>query len=129
MYYKRHVLIYFSSPENRHFHETVHVQRDDDMSPWIVNQIHQRIDWSTSATYLTHVNAGTVQVWTGEEMVPVDIVAGTPVNGREYDSGWNCQNFALEGLQRIVSSGFQTQEWYDWVEEQLTDQLLDGAVG
>ncbi|KAK1768749.1 hypothetical protein QBC33DRAFT_533570, partial [Phialemonium atrogriseum] len=44
----------------------------------------------------------------------VDIVAATPVAGREQDSDWNCQNFMLKGLQGIVN-GFQAQEWYNFV--------------
>ncbi|POR34214.1 hypothetical protein TPAR_05586 [Tolypocladium paradoxum] len=128
-YYKRHVLIYFTSPDNPNFHETVHAQRNDDRSPWRVDQIHKRTNWPLSDTYLSHVNAGTVQVSSGQEMLPVDIVAATPVGGREVDSGWNCQHFVLEGLQALVYHGFQTQEWYDFVEGELTDQLINGAIG
>ncbi|PNY22173.1 uncharacterized protein TCAP_07176 [Tolypocladium capitatum] len=128
VYYNRHVLIYFTSPDKPNFHETVHTQRDDDKSPWRVDQIHNRTDWFMSVTYLTHVNAGTVQVWSGQEMVPVNIVAATPVEGRESDGDWNCQKFVLEGLQALVYHGFQTQEWYDFVEGELADQLIDGAV-
>ncbi|KAK3942375.1 hypothetical protein QBC46DRAFT_380046 [Diplogelasinospora grovesii] len=127
-YYKRHVLIYFTSPDSPEFHETVHVQRENDASPWMVDRVHGQKDWDLTATYLSHVNAGAVLVHSGQEMVPVDIVAATPVEGREQDSGWNCQNFVLEGLQRIMYYGFQTQEWYDSVEEELTSQLLEGAI-
>lgn len=129
VYYKRHVLVYFTSPENRNFHETVHAQRDNDTSPWALDQIHSRVDWSMSGSYLSHVNAGAVRVWRGEEMTPVNIVAATPVQGRELDSGWNCQNFLLEGLQEIVNYGLQTQEWYESVAEELMNHLFDGAVG
>jgi hypothetical protein len=129
MYSKRHVLIYFSSPENPNFHESVHVQRDDETSPWAVDQIHNKSDWIMTRRYLSHVNAGAVRVWRGEEMIPVNIVAATPVQGREHDSGWNCQSFLLEGLQEFVTYGLQTQEWYESVEGELMDRLLDGAVG
>lgn len=129
VYYKRHVLVYFTSPEYRHFHETVHVQRDNDTSPWTLDQIHTRVDWSLSGSYRSHVNAGAVRVWKGDEMMPVNIVASTPVQGREQDSGWNCQNFILEGLQEIVNSGLQTEEWYESVEEELMEHLFEGSVG
>lgn len=65
----------------------------------------------------------------GKEMVPVDIVAATPVQDREPDSSWNCQHFLLEGLKRLVRYGFQTQEWYDFVEGKLMDQLIHEVVG
>ncbi|KAG8409285.1 hypothetical protein J3458_019400 [Metarhizium acridum] len=126
MYLNRHILLYLTSPENPGFHETVHAQRYDEENPWVVDRIHHRVDWMMSATYLSHVNAGAVRVQRGEEMLPVNIVAATPVRGQ--DSGWNCQHFILEGLQEIVSQGLQTSEWYDLVEEQLTDYLLDGTV-
>lgn len=129
MYYKRHVLIYFTSPEKPNFHKTVHAQRDTDASPWALDQIHSQVDWSLSINYLGHVNAGAVRVCKGEEMMPVNIVAATPVQGREHDSGWNCQNFLLEGLQEIANCGLQTQEWYESVAGELMDKLLDGAVG
>lgn len=34
-------------------------------------------------------------------MVPVNIVAATPAVSQDHDSGWNCQDFPLEGLQDI----------------------------
>lgn len=37
------------------------------------------MDRSMSASHLGHVNAGTVQVWSGQEMVLLDIVAATLV--------------------------------------------------
>jgi len=126
-WYKRHVLIYFTSPDLPDFYETVHAQRDDDSSPWAVDQIHTKMHWAESRTYLGHVNAGAVQVYRGQEMQPVDIVSATPVTDRE--SEWNCQHFLLEGLRGIVSAGLQTDEWYDWVEGELMDNLLEGSVG
>lgn len=128
-YYKRHVLLYFTSPDDPEFHETVHAQRERDEDPWFVDQIHVAVNWAATATYLSHVNAGALLVHCGQEMAPVSIVAATRVVGREQDSGWNCQNFLLEGLQGIVSQGFQTQEWYDFVEGELADRLLDGSIG
>ncbi|OAA43764.1 hypothetical protein NOR_04339 [Metarhizium rileyi] len=127
VYYKRHVLVYFTSPEIPSFHETVHARRKDETSRWELDQIHGAMNWPQSLTYLSHVNAGAVQVSKGAEMVPVNIIAATPVQGRDQDSGWNCQNFLLEGLQGIVNYGLQTQEWYQFVEEELVDHLLDGA--
>lgn len=79
MYHRRHVLVYFTSPENENFHETVHAQRYDETQPWVVDQIHSRVNWFMSANYLSHVNAGAVRVCRGEEMTPVNIVAATRV--------------------------------------------------
>lgn len=128
VYYRRHILLYFTSPDDPGFHETVHAQRESDEDPWRVDQIHVEVNWMLTASYLNHVNAGAMLVQQGQEMAPVDIVAATPVAGREEDSGWNCQNFVLEGLQSLVNQGFQTQEWYDFVEGELVDRLVDDAV-
>uniref|UniRef100_A0A0D2Y9X2 Uncharacterized protein n=1 Tax=Fusarium oxysporum (strain Fo5176) TaxID=660025 RepID=A0A0D2Y9X2_FUSOF len=49
-WYKRHVLMYFTSPENKNFHETVHAQRDDEQQPWKVDRIHKKVIWPDSAT-------------------------------------------------------------------------------
>lgn len=128
-YHNRHVLVYFTSPDDPTLHETVHTQRDDEKKPWRVDRINEGIDWMMSTKYIAHVNAGAVKVPRGQERLPVDIAASISVEGREQDSGWNCQNLALEGLQAIVSNGLQTGEWYDSVEGELMDKLLDGAVG
>lgn len=128
-YFNRRVLLYFTSPDDPKFHETVHAQRNTDEDPWVVDRIHVEINWAMTITYYSHVNAGAVLVQRGQEMVPVDVVAATPVVGREEDGGWNCQNFLLEGLQGIVSQGFQTQEWYHAIEGELADRLIDGAIG
>ncbi|EWG54166.1 hypothetical protein FVEG_17268 [Fusarium verticillioides 7600] len=125
-WYKRHVLMYFTSPENKNFHETVHAQRDDELKPWRVDRIHKKVIWADSATYITHVNAGAVKVRKGHELDPVNVMAATPLTGRDAD--WNCQNFLLEGLQALVSHGYQTQGWYDCVEGDLMDKLLDTNV-
>ncbi|PNP76669.1 hypothetical protein FNYG_10088 [Fusarium nygamai] len=128
-YFARHVLAYFTSPEDPSFHETVHAQHEDEGDPWKVDRIHRGVDWALSATYLSHVNVGAVKVWKGREMDPVNVVAGIPVEGRERMSDWNCQTFILEGLQALVSEVYQTQEWYEAVEGELMDKLLDGCVG
>jgi hypothetical protein len=125
-WYKRHVLMYFTSPENKNFHETVHAQRDNELKPWRVDRIHKKVIWADSATYITHVNAGAVKVRKGHELDPVNAMAATPLTGRDAD--WNCQHFLLEGLQALVSHGYQTQEWYDCVEGDLMDKLLDTNV-
>ncbi|KAK1754184.1 hypothetical protein QBC47DRAFT_303053 [Echria macrotheca] len=126
VYYRRHALCYFTSPTDRNFHETVHVQRVNDESPWDVEQVHSEMDWTLSVRYISHVNAGTLSIPKGEEMMPVDIVSRTPVTDKERD--WNCLNFILEGLEQIVGKGLQAQEWYDSVQKELIDKLLDGAV-
>jgi hypothetical protein len=128
VYYKRHVLIYFTRPEDSSFHETVHVQRDHETGPWEVKRFHGAEDWTIVPNYLSHVNAGTVLVQGGQEMLPVDIVADTPIQGREQDDGWTCLNFVLEGLERIAKRGLQTKEWFGSVAEELTDRLFDGAI-
>ncbi|KLO82198.1 uncharacterized protein FFB20_12051 [Fusarium fujikuroi] len=125
-WYKRHVLMYFTSPENKNFHETVHAQRDDELKPWRVDRIHKKVIWADSATYITHVNAGAVKVRKGHELDPVNVMVATPLTDRDAD--WNCQHFLLEGLQALVSHGYQTQEWYDSVEGDLMDRLLDTNV-
>ncbi|RWA05037.1 hypothetical protein EKO27_g10066 [Xylaria grammica] len=129
VYYKRHVLIYFRSAEDPEFHETVHAIRDDEESPWRVDRVHKKTDWDMSASYLYHCDGGALLVPKGQEMAPVDIMASISVEHREADSGWNCQNFLLEGLKELVAAGYQEQEWYNAVEDALMDLLLDGAVG
>uniref|UniRef100_A0A1Y1MSK2 Uncharacterized protein n=1 Tax=Photinus pyralis TaxID=7054 RepID=A0A1Y1MSK2_PHOPY len=126
MWFNRHILLYFTSPEDLDFHETVHAQRYDAKSSWVVDRIHRRVEWALSETYVSHVNAGAVRVRRGEEMMPANIVAATPVQGQEGD--WNCQKFILEGLRGIVSHGLQTNEWYNFMEGQITECLIDGAV-
>lgn len=127
-YYNRHVLAYFTSPDLPDFHETVHAQRETERSPWIPKQESGKIDWLLIVNYLDQVNAGAVEVPRGEEMALVRLVASADVRGRETDSGWNCQHYLLEGMQKLVDAHYQTQEWYDAVQEELTDRLLDGAV-
>ncbi len=128
-YYNRHVLLYFSSPDDPTLHETVHTQRQDENAPWNVYRLPGKTDWSEPANYHDHVNAGAVLVRSEALMAPVAVVAATPVAGRHKDSGWNCQNFVLEGLQALVRQGMQTQDWYDAVEEELLDKVIEDAVG
>ncbi|KAH8163353.1 hypothetical protein CIB48_g4878 [Xylaria polymorpha] len=129
VYYKRHVLAYFQSAEGPKFYETIHALRDDDESPWRVDRVHKKTEWAMSAKYLYHCDGGALLVPKGQEMVPVNIMAAISVKDREQDSGWNCQNFLLEGLKDLVAAGYQTQEWYSVVEDALMDRLLDGAAG
>ncbi|KAK7223237.1 hypothetical protein V2G26_011240 [Clonostachys chloroleuca] len=128
MYFKRHVILYFTSPELPDFCETVHIQRVGETGPWMVDRARGAIDWALEANYCAHVNAGAVVVNRGEEMVPVAVTAGVPVQSR-LNMSWNCQNFVLEGLQALVDEGFQTQEWYSAVEDELVERLMDGTVG
>lgn len=128
-YYKRHVLLYFSSPDDPALHETVHTQREAEDAPWNVYRMHGKTDWSEPPNYHNHVNAGAVMVRRDEIMAPVAVIAATPVEGRHNDGGWNCQNFVLEGLQGLVREGMQTQDWYDAVEGELLDKLIEDAVG
>lgn len=127
-YYNRHVLAYFTSPDNPGFHETVHTQRDSDDTPWIPIRESEPNDWLLIVNYHGHVNAGAVHVPRGQETALVDLVASANVQGRETDSGWNCQHYLLEGLQKLVDCRIQTQAWYDVVQEELMDRLLEGAV-
>jgi hypothetical protein len=105
------------------FHETVHAQRDDEDSPWAVDNPEGARDWRLSVHYTSHVNAGYVQVHQGRERDVVDVAKSVSVVDREGDSRWNCRNFVYESDQ-----GYQTDEWYNWVENELMDKLLDGAV-
>ncbi|OAA71296.1 hypothetical protein ISF_01847 [Cordyceps fumosorosea ARSEF 2679] len=128
-YYNRHVLLYISSPDDPGLHETVHVQREDEAAPWKVYRLQGKTDWSEPANYLAHVNAGAVLVRPEAVTAPGAIIAATPVTGRHNDGGWNCQNFLLEGLQEFVRQGLQSQAWYDAVEEELLDKVIEDAVG
>ncbi|KAG7290699.1 hypothetical protein NEMBOFW57_000702 [Staphylotrichum longicolle] len=122
----RHAVLYFTSPDLPDFYETVHTQRDSKTLRWIVGRHHAKIEWVAEPTYVDHVNAGAVLVDPGQEMVPVDIVAAN--SGHDRDMDWNCHNFVYEGLQELVRRGYQTQEWYDFVENEMMDKLLDGTV-
>ncbi|AEO64617.1 5df0002d-3e5c-44f0-9c23-44c537d71d37 [Thermothielavioides terrestris] len=124
---KRHVLAYFTSPDLPDFHETVHTQYKEEERRWVLDRMHREVKWYESRTYLNHVHAGAVKVARGQEMVPVDILAATPVGERPSD--WNCQTFLYEGMQELVNRGFQTQEWYDSVTDEMLDKLLDGTLG
>ncbi len=127
-YYNRHVLVYFTSPNLADFYETVHVQRDTISGVWAVDQMHIKRKWEMTNTYLSHVNAGAVVVPNGQEMLPVDIIASTSVDGRGANDDWNCQNFLLEGLQGLVDYGLQEQGWYDAVEGEFLDKVLDECL-
>lgn len=81
-----------------------------------------------TGSYISHYNAGTMLAYKGHEMVPVNLVASTPVEGRHQDRGWTCQNFLLEGFQALVNGGYQTQEWYNQADGEPMDALLDGEV-
>lgn len=132
VYYKRHTLLYFTCPDVAGFFQTVHTQRDGDKGPWVVHRHYDETDWVLdSDNYEAHVNAGAVVMPTGQEMRPVEIVAGTPVGdtqGEEADTAWNDQHFVLAGLQRLVDAGLQTSEWYEVVEGEMMEKLLEGAV-
>ncbi|KAM3513710.1 hypothetical protein MY11210_002619 [Beauveria gryllotalpidicola] len=127
VYYKCHVLIYFTTPDDGSFHETVHVQRDSESEPK-VDRIHSEVNWALTKNYIGHINVGAVQVLRSQKTAPIDIIASVPVARGLDESDWNCQSFLLEGLRTLVSQGLQTQEWYSWVEDELTSQLLEGTV-
>jgi len=99
VYYKRHVLCYFTSPTNRNFHETVHIQRVNDESPWVVDQVHDEMDWTLSVKYVSYFNAGTLLIPKGDELMPVDIVSRTPMTGKEHNSDWNCLNCDTQRIE------------------------------
>ncbi|EFY94852.1 hypothetical protein X797_010645 [Metarhizium robertsii] len=127
VWYRRHVIMYFTSPDDPGFHKSVHVQRDNERLPWGVTLENGQAHWELDASYLSHVDAGYITVWKGEEMWPLNTVASVQVEGREAD--WNCQNFVYEGLQAIVYLGLQEEAWYTWVQDEIMNQLLEGAVG
>jgi hypothetical protein len=124
---KRHVLLYLTSPDLPDFHKTIHTQRDERTSLWVVDRVHQAVEWIEEVAYLSHVNAGVLSVQAGQEMLPMDIIAA--VGGGERPDDWNCQNFLYEGFQALVHRGFQTQEWCDAVVGEMMDKLLEDAVG
>jgi hypothetical protein len=128
LYSTRHVLMYFTSPDLPHLHETVHTQRlDEKAADWFVDRRRDRADWATERNYASHVNAGAVRVPRARALLPVEIVAAIPTKGR--DGEWNCQHFLYEGLQAIVDRGLQTQGWYDAIEDEMMDKIFDGTVG
>jgi hypothetical protein len=128
LYSTRHVLMYFTSPDLPHFHETVHTQRMDELAAdGFVDRLRDKADWATERNYANHVNAGAVLVPRGQELLPVGIVAAIPTKGR--DGEWNCQHFLYEGLQAIVDRGLQTLGWYDAIEDEMMDKIFDGTVG
>ncbi|GAW27126.1 hypothetical protein SAMD00023353_7200450 [Rosellinia necatrix] len=124
---RRHVLMYFTSPDNPEFHETIHIQRDDENSPWFIERERLERDWIITNTYLSHVNAGTVQAYCGRESAIVDVFETVPVEDR--DDGFNCQHFLLEGMQEMVRRGYQTWAWYTSVEDELTTELVRDTAG
>ncbi|KAI8946761.1 hypothetical protein F4801DRAFT_583090 [Xylaria longipes] len=126
-HFNRHVIIYFTSQENQDFHETILVQRPYQHGPWQVVRMTSEKFWPEEGRYLSHVNAEIVRVHKGRESALVDIVGQIPLENREAD--WNCQNFVLEGLQEIVNRGYEAQEWYDNVEDELMTQLVSETVG
>ncbi|KAI1749852.1 hypothetical protein F4782DRAFT_511777 [Xylaria castorea] len=126
-HFNRHVIIYFTSQENQDFHETILVQRPYPNGPWGVVRMTTDKFWPEEKRYLSHVNAKIVRVRKGQESALVDIIGAIPLENREAD--WNCQNFVLEGLQEIVNQGYEAQEWYDYVEDELMTQLVTETVG
>lgn len=153
-WYNRHVLAYWTSPEDPALTRTVHARRDVDdgqeeqqegdpeeeelqqeqelqlqpQAPWRVEKDEASKSWALDKKYLSHVNGGIVQVPRGQEARPAEIMASVSVADREQQTDWNGQHFVLEGLQKLVDQGLQSGEWYDWVEGQLMDKLMDGAV-
>uniref|UniRef100_A0A1Y1K7V2 Uncharacterized protein n=1 Tax=Photinus pyralis TaxID=7054 RepID=A0A1Y1K7V2_PHOPY len=127
VWYRRHVVMYFTSPDDPGFHKSVHAQRDSDGLPWSVILENGKVHWELDASYLGHVDAGHITVWKGQETWPVNTVAAVQVEGREAD--WSCQNFVYEGLQAIVHLGLQDEAWYTGVQDEIMNQLLEGAVG
>lgn len=134
-WYNRHVLAYWTSPDDPTLFRTVQARRMTDpenpenpTAPWQVETEDAEISWALDTTYLSHVNAGMVQVPEGQETLPVDIMVSVSVEDREQQTDWNGQHFVFEGLQKIVDKDLQSREWYEWVESQLMDKLMDGAV-
>lgn len=66
VYSRRHVLLYFQCPDTN-YHETVHVQRDTEGLPWVLDRFERQVDWWASATYISYVDAGSIIVAKGEE--------------------------------------------------------------
>lgn len=128
-YYRRHVLLYFTSPNDSNFHETVHVSRDNDKGPWLLKRIRGGGDWALLNDYAAHVNAGAVLVPRGHQMDPVNVAAATPIVANADEAEWSGHHFALGALERLVAEGMQTRDWYEAVADELTEKLLEGAVG
>ncbi|KAF7514529.1 hypothetical protein G7054_g15234 [Neopestalotiopsis clavispora] len=129
VYYKRHVLIYFESPEDPNFHETLHVQREDASLPWAIDHSDTAREWGLSKRYINHVYVPIVAVAEGRQKDVVNAAKSVSVEGKEVDSSWNCQNFVYEALGAIAGVGYLTSEQCTEVEEELMDKLIEGAVG
>ncbi|KAF4120312.1 hypothetical protein GMORB2_3113 [Geosmithia morbida] len=130
VYYKRHCIICFTSPDDDTLNESIHVQRDGEDDPWVLHRSHEDMDWITNDGYIGHVNVGAITVRGGadEAQLVADIVAGTPLHGPTHEREWNCQSFLLEGLKTLADEGFQTQAWYEDTMEEFMDRLIEGAV-
>ncbi|TLD22189.1 hypothetical protein PspLS_08166 [Pyricularia sp. CBS 133598] len=146
----RHVLLYLESAQNPNFHETLHVQRladeigkdkDDkqmrskekmrstqrDGLPWKLDRFNKQVNWTDSVTYIKHLHAGLVYVDSQYEEQVADIIASQPVPNHSV-TDQNCQTWLMGAMNRLVEAGLQTQEWYDWFEEELINLLMDGSV-
>lgn len=128
-YYKRHVLVYFTSPQDKHFHHTVHIRREYDNQPWDLDWEDASREWFISPKCIDAVDAGRVITGQESKTAPVEIVAGTKITDRELQTDFNCQSFLLEGFKQLVIQKYQTDEWYDNVEEELIEKLLRDAIG
>ena len=109
-YNYRHALLYLTSPQLPHYHETVHTQRDEATGLWVMDRLHEPVAWFETRAYVAHVSAGALRVPAGCEMAPVEAVAAVPVGARPPE--WNCQIFLYEGFQVLVDRGWQMQEWW-----------------
>lgn len=127
-YYNRHVLTYFTKKDDPSFHKVVHMELDEPTDPYRPVRFHTPKDYLVSNDYAGHVNAGSVRVKRGQEMKVVDLAASVDVTGKELDSEWNCQNYVLEGFQKLVDHGYKPQSWYNSVINELLNSLLDGST-
>lgn len=147
VYYKRHVLVYVTSPDDAGLHESIHVQRESEGHAWTLERSHDPTDWVMDPRYIGHVNVGAVVVGSrlssrdsgaggeagkegdgGSVQEVIRILESVPIHDGSHEAEWNCQTFLMEGLQALVDRGYQTREWYELALGELMDRLLEGAV-
>lgn len=147
----RHVLVQLESAQNPHFHQTVHVLRvvdeiDNDKDKgadgkkkgskqkkpkaeptgeraWKIDRCDRQVDWTESKFYMGHLDSGLVYVNSRHEKQVADVLASQPVP----DPGFTDQGskiWLMGAMHKLVKSGLQTQDWYNWWEAEFLNFLM-----
>ncbi|KAI7917617.1 hypothetical protein M0657_007947 [Pyricularia oryzae] len=147
----RHVLVQLESAQNPHFHQTVHVLRvvdeiDNDKDKgadgkkkgskqkmpkaeptgeraWKIDRCDRQVDWTESKFYMGHLDSGLVYVNSRHEKQVADVLASQPVPDPGFtDQG--SQIWLMGAMHKLVKSGLQTQDWYNWWEAEFLNFLM-----